>query len=44
MTGTDAGIPLKVPGFLLHEEFESLSNAGMNNSQILQSTTSIPSD
>lgn len=44
MSGTDAGIPLKVAGFSLHDEFESLSNAGMSNAQILQSTTSIPSD
>ena len=44
MAGTDANIPLKVPGFSLHEEFESLFNAGMSTAQILESTTSIPSD
>lgn len=42
MVGTDANIPLKVPGFSLHEEFESLNNAGMSPQRILESATSIP--
>lgn len=44
MVGTDANIPLKVPGFSLHEEFESLNNAGMSPQRILESATIIPAE
>ena len=44
MAGTDANIPLKVPGFSLHDELESLNNAGMTPAHILQSATSIPAE
>lgn len=44
MAGTDANIPLKVPGFSLHDEFISLKNAGMSPIQILKSATIVPSE
>lgn len=42
LTGTDSPVPGVVPGFSLHDEFESLSKAGMNNLQILEGTTRLP--
>lgn len=44
MAGTDASIPLQVPGFSLHDELVSLNEAGMNPAQVLQSATSIPAE
>jgi len=44
MAGTDANLPPTVPGFSLHDEFTSMSGAGMSNRDILLSTTSIPAD
>ena len=44
MAGTDANLPPTVPGFSLHDELESLNNAGMTPSQVLRSATSIPAD
>lgn len=44
MTGTDANLPVRVPGFTLHDEFESLNALGMTPSQVLQSSTAIPAD
>lgn len=44
MAGTDANLPPTVPGFSLHDELESLVNAGMSPSQVLQSATSIPAN
>lgn len=42
MASTDANLPPLVPGFSLHDEFESLYNAGMSNAQVLQAATTIP--
>lgn len=42
MAGTDANLPPAVPGFSLHDELVSLNNAGMSNSQVLKSATSVP--
>jgi predicted nucleic acid-binding Zn finger protein len=39
LTGTDANTTGIVPGFSLHDEFESLSKCGMTNSQILYAST-----
>lgn len=44
MAGTDANVPVRVPGFSLHEEFLALQEAGMSPAQILASATSVPSD
>ena len=44
MTGTDASLPNKVPGFSLHDEFVSLRNAGMTSSEILCASTVVPSE
>jgi imidazolonepropionase-like amidohydrolase len=42
LTGTDSPVPGVVPGSSLHDEFESLSSAGMTNLQILEGTTRLP--
>ncbi|MDQ0592345.1 vacuolar-type H+-ATPase subunit F/Vma7 [Chryseobacterium ginsenosidimutans] len=42
MAGTDANVPVSVPGFSLHNELESLSNSGMTNSQAIYSATVAP--
>ncbi len=39
LTGTDAGMPLVINGFQLHEEFEILSKAGVSNFDVLKATT-----
>ena len=44
MAGTDANVPVRVPGFSLHEEFVALQAAEMSPAQILASATSVPSD
>ncbi len=44
VAGTDAGIPGVVPGFSLHDELKSLSQAGMSNLQVLESATRLPSE
>jgi imidazolonepropionase-like amidohydrolase len=44
LTGTDAPVPGVVPGFSLHDEFQSLSRAGMTNGQVLESTTRLPAE
>lgn len=44
MAGTDANLTPAVPGFSLHDEFESLYNAGMSNAQVLQAATAIPAN
>ncbi len=36
LTGTDAGIPGVAPGFSLHDEFEALAAAGLDNEAILE--------
>ena len=42
LTGTDSPVPGVAPGFSLHDEFESLSRAGMSNMKILEGTTRLP--
>jgi len=42
VTGTDANTTGVVPGFSLHDEFKSLYNCGMTNSQILYAATVAP--
>ncbi len=42
LAGTDAGSPLTVPGFSLHDELESLVQIGMSNTQALKSATVAP--
>lgn len=42
MAGTDANVPIAIPGFSLHDELESLSKVGMTNSQVLYSATVAP--
>lgn len=44
MAGTDANLPPTVPGFSLHDELGSLSEAGMSTSEVLRSATSIPGE
>ena len=42
MAGTDANVPITVPGFSLHDEMKALSNAGMTPAQVLAAATSAP--
>lgn len=42
MAGTDANVPVMVPGFSLHEEMQALNDAGMSPSQVLMSATTTP--
>ncbi len=42
MAGTDANVPVMVPGFSMHEELKSLTQTGMSAAQALRSATSIP--
>ncbi|MEO9600044.1 amidohydrolase family protein [Parasphingorhabdus sp.] len=42
LAGTDANVPVTVPGFSLHEEMRALKDAGMTNAQVLASATSAP--
>ncbi|MEM7513563.1 MAG: amidohydrolase family protein [Bacteroidota bacterium] len=44
MAGTDANVPIAVPGFSLHDELVSMNNAGMTPSQVLRSTTINPAN
>lgn len=44
MTGTDANLPVRVPGFSLFDEFESLNAIGMRPAQVLRSSTVIPAE
>jgi hypothetical protein len=44
LAGTDANVPVAVPGFSLHDELISLTQSGMNNTQALLSATKVPSD
>ncbi|PHR60339.1 MAG: amidohydrolase [Robiginitomaculum sp.] len=43
MAGTDANVPVTVPGFSLHDEMITLNKAGMSPSQVLASVSSVPS-
>jgi len=42
LAGTDANVPVRVPGFSLHEEMEALQAAGMSPAEILASATTLP--
>ena len=42
MAGTDANLPPAVPGFSLHQELESLVNAGMSPAQAIHAATAAP--
>jgi hypothetical protein len=44
MAGTDANVPMLVPGFSLHDELVSLTKSGMTNSQALYSATVAPNE
>lgn len=44
MAGTDTNLPPTVPGFSLHDELTEMNKAGMSNSQVLKSATSIPAE
>ncbi|GAA4365288.1 amidohydrolase family protein [Kangiella marina] len=44
VAGTDSGANLVVPGFSLHDELESLNNAGMTPAQTLASATIKPAE
>ena len=44
LAGTDANLPVVVPGFSLHDELESLVKGGMSPLQALQSATLIPNE
>ena len=44
LTGTDAGIPGVAPGFSLHDEFEALAEAGLDNRTILEGSTRLPAE
>ncbi len=42
LAGTDANIPVAVPGFSIHDELQSLTQAGMSPVQALISATAVP--
>lgn len=42
MAGTDANVPVMVPGFSLHAEMEVMQESGMSTSEVLASATSVP--
>jgi len=42
MAGTDANVPVTIPGFSLHDELVSLFKCGMTNAQILYAATVAP--
>jgi len=42
MAGTDANVPVTIPGFSLHDELVSLSKCGMTNAQVLYAATVAP--
>ncbi|TYC81542.1 amidohydrolase family protein [Novosphingobium sp. BW1] len=44
LTGTDAGIPGVAPGFSLHDEFEALAEAGLDNASILEGSTRLSAE
>ncbi len=44
LAGTDANVPVMVPGFSLHEEFKTLNDAGMSPAQVLASATTLPAE
>lgn len=44
LAGTDANVPVTVPGFSMHDELQSMVAAGMSTAEALRSATSLPSD
>lgn len=42
LAGTDANVPVTVPGFSLHDELESLHAAGLSAASVLRAATSGP--
>ncbi|RBP48585.1 amidohydrolase family protein [Arenicella xantha] len=44
MAGTDANVPVVVPGFSLHQELIALTKAGLSPAQSLLSATAVPAD
>ena len=44
LAGTDASVPVMVPGFSLHQELQAMVDAGMSEAQALESATSAPGD
>ncbi|MBT0587650.1 amidohydrolase family protein [Alteromonas oceanisediminis] len=44
MAGTDANVPVMVPGFSMHQELMSLNRAGLTTAQALRSATATPAD
>jgi len=44
MAGTDANVPVMVPGFSLHDEMLALNQAGMSAAEVLASSTRIPGE
>lgn len=44
LTGTDAGIPGVAPGFSIHDEFEALAEAGLDNETILEGSTRLAAE
>ncbi len=42
LVGTDANVPVAVPGFSIHDELLSMVTAGMSESQALRAATSTP--
>ena len=44
MAGTDANVPITVPGFSLHDELKSLTLSGMSPAKALLSATAVPAE
>ncbi|MDJ0645729.1 MAG: amidohydrolase family protein [Flavobacteriaceae bacterium] len=44
VAGTDAGIPVVIPGFSLHDELELLVDYGMTSEEALTSATRLPAE
>lgn len=42
MSGTDAAVPMMVPGFSLHDELETMVNAGLSPYNVLRTSTYNP--
>ncbi len=42
LVGTDTNVSVMVPGFSIHEEMQTLNDAGMTPAQVLAAATSVP--
>ena len=42
LAGTDANVPVMVPGFSLHAEMKALNDSGMSTAQVIASATTTP--